>query len=277
MRQKFRAGLTENQPNAYLKRLPRHKALLFVAPALRIETLWAELCRLAGVVGPYPASNRAEFKSVVIDGEKNGHRWLMLVSWPYLLDVLARFGDSDMEVEIRQLRGLAKRIDESEFPPLRPDELAPAIPRRLRGLRRLVDDAAKRLIHAGHADIEGLKVASLEQGYGRYIRVAGAWFGIAADLWARGSYPDTPLWLYFQRWKGGTTIALERTRKALDPLGHKDPRECFDDGNSDAVLVPIPLLVGVEYDAVLDAVVKKIQDVAELIHAYDHDEKEKGH
>lgn len=46
---KFWAGLTENQPNAYLTRLPRDErpaVLLFVAPEARLETLWPELRRL---------------------------------------------------------------------------------------------------------------------------------------------------------------------------------------------------------------------------------------
>ena len=43
---KFWAGLTDNQPNTYLAGLPEegHSALLFVAPAQRMETLWPELC-----------------------------------------------------------------------------------------------------------------------------------------------------------------------------------------------------------------------------------------
>ena len=46
---KFRAGLTDNQPMAYLKRLPANtpSALLFVAPAARLTTLWNELRRIA--------------------------------------------------------------------------------------------------------------------------------------------------------------------------------------------------------------------------------------
>ena len=46
---KFWAGLTDNQPNTYLARLPEgtSSALLFVVPAQRIETLWPELCRRA--------------------------------------------------------------------------------------------------------------------------------------------------------------------------------------------------------------------------------------
>ena len=44
---KFWAGLTENQPNAYLERSPDNSpsVLLFVAPEARLNTLWPELCR----------------------------------------------------------------------------------------------------------------------------------------------------------------------------------------------------------------------------------------
>ncbi len=46
---KFWAGLTDNQPNTYLSRMPEdgYSVLLFVAPAQRIETLWPELRRRA--------------------------------------------------------------------------------------------------------------------------------------------------------------------------------------------------------------------------------------
>ena len=44
---KFWAGLTDNQPIAYLERLPSNtpSALLFIAPTARLEILWNELRR----------------------------------------------------------------------------------------------------------------------------------------------------------------------------------------------------------------------------------------
>ena len=45
---KFWAGLTSKQPCGYLEQLrsaPQPSALLFVAPALRMYSLWPELCR----------------------------------------------------------------------------------------------------------------------------------------------------------------------------------------------------------------------------------------
>lgn len=258
---KFWAGLTENQPNAYLDRLDTGKALLFVAPPSRVESLWSKLRGLTGNGSLHSICERVDFKSVTTDSRKH----LMLISWTHLLDRLEGAGDSHSRVGAQQLRGLAERVDaETEFPPLQPEELAPEIPRRLLGIRRLVDDATARVVDKGYASIGG-KVTPQVRGYGRYLRVANAvaWFGIDSDRWAQSSYPDTPLWLHFEEWR--IEIPLDQIRDALDRLIQKDPPECFDEGHE--LFVPIALPIGVEYDAVLDAVVRHLGDIASLISA----------
>ena len=267
---KFWAGLTEKQPNAYLKRLEAaegdiDKTLLFVAPGSRVETLWAELRHRAGVEWPVRILISTTFKSARIGGEESDRKLLMLTSWSDLLNNLENAGDSDMLDEIRQLKGFINRMDECGFPPLGPEELAPAFPRRLNGLRQLVDDAAARSVEDGCASIDGLRITPRYRGYGRYIRIAGTgtWFGIDSGRWARGDYPDTPLWLYFEQWTESKAVPIDRTREALRPMMQQDPPECIDEGS--AVLVPIPLPTGVEHDTVLDVVAKRIRAVAELI------------
>ena len=258
---KFWAGLTENQPNAYLERSAQ--ALLFVAPASRLESLWSTLRQRAGVESSRPRVEMTELKSASIGGDKH----LMLTSWAHLLNSLEAAVDSHTRVDIQQLRGFTNRIDdESEFLPLRSGDFAPEVPRRLLGLRRLVDDATIRSVDAGFADTDGLVVTPQARGYGRYMRLAGAgvWFGIGFDWWARGSYPDTPLWLYFEKWRSGTTMALDQIRRALEPLTQREPPQCVDEGR--AILIPIELPTGVEYDDVVDVVVRRIQEVSSLIH-----------
>ena len=218
---KFWAGLTENQPNAYLERLDPGKSLLFVAPESRIPTLWSELRRLAGVEDVRPDSDETGFKSVTTGAGKR----MMLISWRRLLDRLEAAGDSQLRSEIQQLRGLADRYDADAFLPLRQAEFAPEIPRRLLGLRHLVDDATIGAVNQGYADISGLKVTPMIHGYGRYLslRGGGAWFGIASDLWAKGSFPDTPLWLRFWKWGGRAHEAQwPSTLTALEHLMRKD-------------------------------------------------------
>ena len=262
---KFWAGLTDNQPNAYLERLGAGKALLFVAPELRIPTLWPELLRLAGVEDMRSHPEETDFKSVTTGAGKR----LMLISWRRLLDRLEAAGDSQLRCEIQQLRGLADRHDADAFLPLRQEDSAPEIPRRLLSLRPLVDDATKRAVDQEYADISGLNVRPTANGYGRYLRLGGggAWFGISSDLWARGSYPDTPLWLRFWRWRGDPNEAQwPSTLTALGHLVRKDPPSAFE--HDGGVIVPIDLPTGVEYDAVLDSVVNRLREVADLIDSH---------
>ena len=142
---KFWAGLTENQPIGYLKRLDAKRgssALLFVAPEARLEALWIELRRLVEESNRGLRFDESHKRGAVRGADVSDDRRLMLVSWRNLLDgIAAQAGDAHTQMDIRQLRGLAERQDEEAFLPLRREEFAPEIPRRLRSLQRLVDDA----------------------------------------------------------------------------------------------------------------------------------------
>ena len=252
---KFWAGLTPNQPKAYLDRLAQGKALLVVAPASRVEALWAELCQRTEVDVPDTADHKSEVKSVETSEQKR----LMLTSWAHLLERLELAGDELANFAIRQLRGLANRVDESSFPPLRAEEFAPSLARRLLGLRKLVDDATTRGQKAGFVDTMGLKVVSKPTGYGRYVRIegVGAWFGLDFSRWALGSYPSTPLWLWLDDWgKRG----LVEVRAAMRSRIHANPPRCFDEGS--LVVVPIGLPDRVEYETVLNSVVEQLESAA---------------
>ena len=117
-----------------------------------------------------------------------------------------------------------------------------------------------------YADISGLNVRPTANGYGRYLRLGGggAWFGISSDLWARGSYPDTPLWLRFWGWKGDPNEAQwPSTLTALGHLMREEPPSAFE--HDGGIIVPITLPTGVEYDEVLKAVVSRLREIADLI------------
>ena len=266
---KFGAELTGNQPTAYLERLPTDtpSALLFVAPAARLETLWDELCQLAGVDDQDPASETSEeFRSVPTAGARH----LMLTSWTHLLERLDGAGDEHTTIAVKQLRGLTKMKTEDACPPfhpLHPDEFDPKVPRLLLNLQRLVDDATTSAVAEGYASTEGLRVTPQATGYGRYLYLAdaGVWFGVDFSSWALDSYPNTPLWLCFWEWPRGMRRPLSETHGALEPLERKDPPDCFDDDGE--LYVPIELPVHAEYDEVLEAVVRRLKEVSDLISA----------
>ena len=266
---KFWAGLTKRQPVTYLERLQtgQPSALLFVAPAARFEPLWAELRRRVVDKGMdfWPESRDANLWTAEVGGERR----LMLISWRALLERMeskaSMDGESYVVADIRQLLGLTQRMDEDAFLPLRPEELGPEFPRRMRNLRRLVDDATTRAREAKWVSTQGLIVTSKPKGYGRYMRLAGAtvWFGVNFILWSRTR--DTPLWLTFH--EGNRRMTLGEVRSNLQPLRQKYPPDLIDSGGR--MHVPIDLPVSVEYDAVLDAVVERLKEVARLIDSPD--------
>lgn len=234
---KFWAGLTDNQPNAYLARLPEdtHSALLFVAPAQRIETLWPVLCRRAEeqhsltVTSDTPASG--ELRGVSIDD--NGHK-MILTSWRAVLERMesqaSMAGDRAAVRDIEQLRGLTERMDSDAFLPIHAHELGQDFPRRMLNLVSLVDDAGQRAIANGWATpARGGRVAQW-YGDGRYLHLYGVevWFGIDVRSWALGG--ESPIWVH------------SRDGKWSDP---------------------VYLRTGVEHSAVLDSVVEQLSEIGQ--------------
>ena len=245
---KFWAGLTDNQPNTYLARLPEdtHSALLFVAPAQRIETLWPELCRRAEEQHTLRVTSdtqtSGELRGVSIDS--NGHK-MLLTSWRTLLERMESqasiAGDRAVVRDIEQLVGLTERMDSDAFLPIHSDELGQEFPRRMLNLVGLVNDATERIIANGWADTSRSRAASRWHGYGRNFRLyeTALWFGIDFELWAL--HGQTPLWIQ-------------------TPDG-----ENFE---------PIHIPTGVEYFEVLESVVKQLGTIRQQLNQED-DENDK--
>ena len=266
---KFWADLTENQPNAYLSRLPRDErpaVLLFVAPETRLETLWPNLRRL--IEHPFnwqliDTPHDAEIKCALVD---EGARYLVLASWRALLNRMLSFamssGDS-IEADIRQLHALCEQQDQDAFLPLKPHEIAPEIPRRMLQFNRLVYDVVELAKEHNIVNTENLNVTPRPHGYGRYLRLgnegagvwAGAWFGVNFELWAKSR--ETPLWITFtsDNWDGVITVDELRDRLGNDIWANTP--------NS----IPIHLTTGVEYGEVLADVVERLIEIATEIAA----------
>lgn len=259
---KFWAGLTENQPGTYLRRLlsdGRPAVLLFIAPELRLPTLWPHVKSRAAEASFRLEANAETggIRSATIATASNQR--LMLTSWRALLGAMAARvqvdGDGLAAEDIRQLEALCERQDTDAFLPLRADELAPEVPRRLRDLRRLVDDAVAEATRSGFANKQGLAVASRPEGYGTYLRLgsetagawAGAWFGVNVELWLSDGHP---LWVQFYK--------FERDSEGDMPIevieGKLGRRE-----------VALKLPVGKEYDEVLAAVVDGLREAARTL------------
>ena len=228
---KFWAGLTENQPVRYLERLPidEPSALLVVGPESRRASLWAELRKPVDDADGFDWQDATRTPDLPCAAVGGGRR-LLLTSWTALLGRMASRAngvlDTDAELDIRQLRGLADRMDEEAFLPLRSEELGPEVPRRLPGLQRLVGEALRSLKGSGFANEIGGASASATS-HGRYVTIGGAraWFGIWYPAWA--SLRATPLWLQLLA-RADRGMPIEAVRRRLAPLELREPPDVIE-------------------------------------------------
>ncbi len=264
---KFWAGLTDNQPNAYLKRLRPGGVLLFVAPEARLDALWPELERLAKQGYEWTADAESS-RTADVDG-----RHLVLTSWRTLLEAAKHravaAGDTAAVDSIRQLNGLCEREDESAFVPLRPGELGPDLPRRLMNLQTIIDRCFAKAEAKGLARPTGKAASPKQDGYGRWLELgvqddgtwvngkpAGARLCVHYPAWSQ--YRETPIWLELaDRQPDWDVLPLKKVRKRL--------RGDIVVGRDGTDFVPIHLSTGVELDHVVDSVVAQLRDLAHRI------------
>ncbi len=258
---KFWAGLTENQPNTYLDELLKNdkpSALLFVAPESRLETLWTEIIRLANEdkaerfrLGVDRVDAETNLRSAVVNG---GLHRLMLTSWRAMLGAMASRasvdGDSAAERDILQLNALCEQEDSDAFRPLRGNEVSPDFPRFQMHLIKLVGDAVTRSKNEEVISSFGPWASTIES-HGMWITIAGAsaLFHINYRHWAKER--ETPVWLWFTN-SGDTKIEAVRERLQPELAQGKD-------------ILPIYLPLGVERDAVLNAIVERLREVGKML------------
>lgn len=196
---KFWAGLTEHQPDTYLRRLPPGGALLFVVPEKRLHSVWNELlvrCDDAKVARMTREVTGNDLIAVALEDRKT----LAITSWRRLLDdVHHATRDADepqLAQDVVQLQGLCDQMDdEGAFLPIRDDELTSKHYRRILDFSRLPEDALNKLVASRTADRAGLKQGSGFGYRGCYFQLQGAGVLLAFSLnqWLKRGM--TPIWL----------------------------------------------------------------------------------
>jgi hypothetical protein len=265
---KFWAGLTNNQPVAYLSRVEEAggDTLVFIAPERRLEILWIELEKriheTGGTVGlrssPFPGTMAATVGGVQ----------LAAVSWRVVLSrierVLAASGEAELLESLGQLQTLCEREDRDAFLPIAGDELTSSFPRRLQQFGILVDDAVARLVGQGVADTNGLRAAAGNGWYGRYVHLdgAGCLVHVSGRKWA--DVESTPIWV---RVKDRNWEISNELRSALDRAQSSGKLRFVDLG--EGLEVPISLLLGRDRADVLDDVVRQLEQLIHVLSSAD--------
>ena len=264
---KFGAGFTSHQPVTYLRRLPDDEAglLLVIAPARRLDMLWAELLRRVEPTEFSLGSEGAQggFRWAAVDGS----RTMGLVGWDTLLRVLNEAvtiaGDLQAQGNIDQLAGLAERMDSEVFTPLVSEELTGSQALRTLQLFDIVDAAVSKLIEtdvASRSDAQGQPLGgSSGRGFsGKYLALESitCFLRVNWEHWAHEL--STPLWLQVG-YRGKPTAA--ETLHALRPLHGRvfEHTYCAD--------VAIFLPTGVDLPDVVAAVVAQVTEVKMLLAA----------
>ena len=203
--------------------------------------------------------------SAALHGSKGARRsendkCLSIISWRSLLDLLFERsgGEPIVRENIRQLQGLAARMDSDEVLPFSTEELGPGFPRRVMDLIRLVNEALDRGRDDGWISPNGAswRRGTDDYGTGWYLRFTDsdqpAWFGIFYQLWARGDCEETPLWVQLS---GPSRAALNEVERAVAVKA------------TDDINIPIHLKTGVLYEDVLCDVVSQLERISEALKA----------
>lgn len=261
---KFWAGLTENQPVSYLRRLPDGGAgaLLFVVPSTRLELLWTEVISRADTAGMNLVSRETEGEyrhaQAGFQGTLGMTSWRSLLT--FLADAATSAGDLAARSDLDQLAGLCSRMDSEAFIPLRAEDLTGSVAVRLMQYSDLINKVVDRLVTLGHASTKtagGALHSTSGAGYsGRYFAMGNVicLLRFSASHWARDR--ATPVWLQIG-YRGQPSVAATLT--ALTAMrGERNrvfPRSNFVD-------VAIDLPINVEADAVVADMVRQVLVVA---------------
>lgn len=261
---KFWAGLTGDQVNRYLGRLPNDgpAALMFLAPEARIETLWPELQYRVEQAGKgleqredVPAGMRG---AVVTNAERNAtNQHLMLVSWRSLLFDLHAAAERAMETsgiteDIRQLHGLTELMDSKEFLPFHKEDFNPVFARRLIDLSSVYESLISRCRRQDWVKVHRRKHDWT--GYGIFLEIAGyhTWFGFYYQPWARGE-AETPFWI--QLWG----------LNAHNPSIVKEVADALQKRITEGSYLPVYVKTGVGRDEAVDDMLAQFKAIADAI------------
>lgn len=264
---KFWAGLTSNQPVAYLHSLAQGNSttiLLVIAPAAREQMMWREL--LARM-------NESAIGFTEREGSGGAFRAcdtslgpiLAMTSWTSLLASLEQDARDDPRAmsDLQQLRALCIAADSEAFIPISRKETSDQrIPAFIMQLYAISQESVGEGLIEGFLNVDGLSSSASSTGIGRYFRFSDRtsfylWIGIRFDLWRR--LGNSPLWLLMGSNRSGH---VEHLRAIVEPwAARRNAPSCLENSQFCIGLSPE---AGVEKAAVVRGIVDELRDLSRL-------------
>jgi len=268
---KFWAGLTDNQPVAYLKKLascPQPSTLLFIAPAAREHTLWRELCRR--LLDANISFTEAESSSGVAHtmGTELGPM-LAIATWSSVIALLEQecINNPAAIGDLAQLKALCLAADLDAYLPLSSEVLTDQrTPALIMQLFNIVQSATDLAVSENVVYVKDLRPQASWDRTGRYVRLSGpnglvTWFGVHFVLWKQTG--ETPFWLYFH---DGFYRNAKQIRQLIEPWAKINNQLIADINNGDlAVGLAVPYQT--EKSEVIRVLVDKIAEIGNIVEA----------
>ena len=192
---KFYAGLTPNQPLAYIDRLKDSsgKGLVFICPKTRRLPLWSKLTEVCSVRN---VTFVDDFCIIVDDIS------LSIITWSEILELLHKIAASvasELLSDINQLEGYCAQMDSDAFIPFTSEDLTAEIPKKAERYYAVIDEVMNLLNidHNLNTSQKGTRPNAYRKGYTRSMLIEGLSITLNydRDLWKSEKSFETPFWV----------------------------------------------------------------------------------
>jgi hypothetical protein len=265
---KFWAGLTPMQPVAYLRRLPPAASVLcIVAPAARLQLLWPEVVDRARGAGYAIEDTRVNSQQCA--ARINQTLGLVMASWALILDRIARTLEAADELailaDLRQIQGLAARMDTDAFIPLTVEDLTGNTATRVMQYCELVDRTVELLLRETYISKKGFRSAGGAGWYGHYFLMQG--FGCLLEFNARQwrQRGMSPIWINIKARTAGTwSFSMDADRELAARFG-RNSVVAGPEGDAAGSWIPLRLAEGREFDHVVADMIRQMKAIAGVL------------
>ena len=218
---KFYAGLTENQPVSYLKRLKTENGdgLVFICPENRIVSLWDKVCKIA----EENDFHGADIKSHCVE---YGNIRMSIISWQEILAALQVYAsehDPERLGDVKQLDGLCAMMESEAFVPLGPEDFGAEVARNIERYYKAFEETYKKVKANKTIEVDGKgsRLSAFVDGYARGVVINGIYVSINynKNLWKRPSSMETPYWIFIQeRDEKGNNVTTDKVNRFMATL-----------------------------------------------------------